>query len=155
MAIVGSPDEIKGYLMFNKANPDNIILQELGHGQEYTVFVSANKLGELNAIIPVKVVQKKGVTVVAEACDNTYVIKYVKDFHARYQASGVYNLQCMVAENGRVIPFEINPRVSTTFCLALYAGFDPFYHYELPANEVYEIKKPCFLRRFTHNEMFR
>ena len=39
----------------------------------------------------------------------------------------MYNIQLMLNSNGEAIPFEINTRISTTFCLVLQALYkDPF-----------------------------
>lgn len=120
--------QIDAYLILQKAKgrEDFFIVQQLMVGQEYTVLVSADMDGALKAILPVKVLQKKGITIKAEIEMNKAIINYVQKFQERFHGTGIYNLQCVVDYKGGVWPFEINPRVSTTFCMALRAGYDPF-----------------------------
>lgn len=135
--IVNSLKELNAYRILYPANEKDLIVQELAIGTEYTVLVSANKKGQLNAIIPVKVDQKKGITIQAKIDMNNAIIEYAVKFHSFYKTSGIYNIQCILTQSGDVYPFEINPRISTTFCLSVAAGFDPF---ELYFNETSEEK---------------
>ena len=48
-----------------------------------------------------------------------------KEIHEKFPTPGIYNVQLIVTNKGCVFPFRINPRISTTFCLALAAGLDP------------------------------
>jgi carbamoyl-phosphate synthase large subunit len=135
--IVNSLKELNAYKILYPTNEEDLIVQELAIGTEYTVLVSANKKGQLNAIIPVKVDQKIGITIQAKIDMNNLIIEYAKKFHSHYRTSGIYNIQCILTQSGVVYPFEINPRISTTFCLSVAAGFDPF---ELYFNETSEEK---------------
>jgi carbamoyl-phosphate synthase large subunit len=127
--VVNSLLELNAYKILYRTNEKDLILQELAIGVEYTVLVSANKGGYLNAIIPVQVEQKKGITIRAKIDMNNLIIEYVKKFHSHYKTTGIYNIQCILSKSGVVSPFEVNPRVSTTFCLSVAAGFDPFESY--------------------------
>jgi carbamoyl-phosphate synthase large subunit len=124
--VVNSTEELHAYKVLYKTPDKDLIAQELIKGQEFTVLVSADSSGELNAIVPVKVHCKKGVTISAEIDMNHWVIEYAKQFHEKYKVSSIYNIQCILTRNGGVYPFEVNPRISTTFCMSLAAGFDPF-----------------------------
>jgi carbamoyl-phosphate synthase large subunit len=124
--VVNSQKELDAYKVLYATNEKNIIIQELGIGIEYTVLVSANKGGYLNAIIPVRVYSKKGITIQAKIDMNDLIIEYAKKFHFHFKTSGIYNIQCILTKSGVVYPFEVNPRISTTFCLSIAAGFDPF-----------------------------
>ncbi|KDE41154.1 ATP-grasp enzyme-like protein [Nitrincola lacisaponensis] len=123
---ISSEEELNAYRVFNPVPDEDLIVQELIIGEEYTVLISADKEKKLNCIIPVKVERKRGVTVLASIDMNGAVIDYAKKFHAKFPTSGIYNLQCILTAKGYVYPFEINPRISTTFCMSLAAGFDPF-----------------------------
>jgi carbamoyl-phosphate synthase large subunit len=120
-----SQEEVSAYLTIQKGKPEDYILQELIVGREYTVFVAADVHSRLRAVIPVKVDLKRGVTIRAETDNEPAIIDYVKKFQKCFKATSVYNIQCMLTEARDVIPFEINPRISTTFCLAISTGFDP------------------------------
>lgn len=124
--VINSTEELHAYKVLYKIPDKDLIVQELIKGQEFTVLVSANSLSELNAIVPVKVHCKKGVTISAEIDMDHQIIEYAKQFHEKYKVSSIYNIQCILTRNGEVYPFEVNPRISTTFCMSLTAGFDPF-----------------------------
>lgn len=142
-------EQVKSYLNLYGGNPDIYIAQELIKGQEYTVFVSANKFGHLNAIIPIKVNLKKGITIKAETDDVAAIYEYIEKFQLFFQPKGIYNFQCMVDHSGAVMPFEINPRISTTFCLAISSGFDPIESFDIIGAASYFIfpEKKLSLRR--------
>ena len=118
--------QIPAYLGLHRSDPDSVVAQQLLEGHEYTVFVCADEAGNLRAVIPVRVILKRGITIRAATEENQLIIEYAKSFQNAFRPTGIYNIQCMVTPNGKVMPFEVNPRVSTTFCLAIYNGFDPF-----------------------------
>lgn len=124
--VVHSPQELSAYKLLYQTTDAKLIAQEWKRGTEYTVQVSADRFGELNAIIPVRVMQKKGITIHAETERNEPIIDYVKRFHEAFRTSGIYNVQLIRSKGGGIYPFEVNPRISTTFCMTLALGFDPF-----------------------------
>lgn len=126
VSVLHSRDELLAYKLLNKSQDSSLIAQELRGGTEYTVQVSVDASGRLNAIIPVRVVQKKGITIRAETERNEAIIAYIQAFHQAFPTTGIYNVQCMLDAAGGIYPFEVNPRISTTFCMALALGFDPF-----------------------------
>ena len=104
---------------------DDLVAQDYVEGQEYTVFVAADRTGKLAAVVPVKVLIKRGITIRAETDATPEILDYVERFQGHFRASGVYNIQLMLTDDRKIYPFEVNPRVSTTFCLAVSTGFDP------------------------------
>lgn len=149
--IVHSEEELQAYKVFNKLPDTDIIAQQLISGQEFTVLVSANKEQELNCIVPIKVAQKKGITISATTEMNDSIIDYVRSFHKNFKTDCIYNLQCILTDDNRVYPFEVNPRVSTTFCVVLAAGFDPFEMFY--SNEKFVPKHTYSLRRNWKNNI--
>lgn len=107
----------------NAAN--DYIVQEKVLGQEYTVQMLAASDGRLRAIVPVRVDVKRGVTLRAETCNDAQVIAACRSIHEALPTSGCYNIQLVLTSDGEVLPFEINPRISTTLCLVIAAGVDP------------------------------
>lgn len=101
------------------------IVQPLLVGTEYTVLLSSDAAGVLKAVIPVKVAVKRGVTVRAEIDFHPVVLDACRRVHAAWPAAGCINVQGMLSADGRFLPFEINPRISTTFVLGIAAGLDP------------------------------
>lgn len=122
--IVYSKDDLAAHLTLARRPPESFIAQQLLLGQEYTVMVSANSHGALRAVVPVKVDIKRGITIRAETEKNNTVIEACTAIHNSSPVSGCYNIQLMLTPDGTALPFEINPRISTTTCLGLAAGID-------------------------------
>jgi carbamoyl-phosphate synthase large subunit len=101
------------------------LLQDKIEGVEYTVQMAADALGRLCAVVPVKVGVKRGITIRAETDAEPRVIAACQAIHEAIPAAGCYNIQLMLTPEGTVLPFEINPRISTTLCLVAAAGIDP------------------------------
>lgn len=118
--------QVPAYLALHRTSPEAVIAQELAAGQEFTVFVLADQQARLRAIVPVKVLEKRGVTIRAHTESNAAILEYTRRFQAAFRPTGPYNIQCMLTPAGVVLPFEVNPRVSTTFCLSFAAGVDAF-----------------------------
>ena len=110
--------------MLCRRQPDDFIVQELLQGQEYTVMMAADQTSHLRAVVPVKVRLKRGITLRAETDRDEKVIAACVAIHAAHPVTGCFNVQLVKTKEGDVKPFEINPRISTTTCLALAAGVD-------------------------------
>jgi carbamoyl-phosphate synthase large subunit len=122
-AVLENADAAQAY--GNLYGAKETVAQELLVGQEYTVVMVADRKGTLDAVVPVRVAIKRGITISAETDQNETVINACTAIHRALPTSGTYNIQLMLCDDGRVVPFEINPRISTTFCLAVAAGVDP------------------------------
>lgn len=118
-------EQAAAYLTLQSGPPEAYVAQELGLGDEYTVFVAADAQARLRAVAPVHAFEKRGVTIRAETALPTPILDYVRRFQEALKPVGVYNIQCMLTPEGRVLPFEVNPRVSTTFVLVIATGYDP------------------------------
>lgn len=107
------------------ARAEGTILQRLVAGTEYTVQMMADAQARLHAVVPVRVGVKRGITLRATTEENPAVERACRAIHEALPAAGCYNIQLMLTPGGEVLPFEINPRVSTTLCLCVAAGLDP------------------------------
>lgn len=107
------------------ARAEGTILQSLVPGTEYTVQMMADANARLHAVVPVRVGIKRGITLRATTEENPAVEQACRAIHEALPAAGCYNIQLMLTPGGEVLPFEINPRVSTTLCLCVAAGLDP------------------------------
>lgn len=123
--VVTSEAELDAYLLLEGLDAENVVLQELGYGTEYTVQMIADSNGVLRAVVPVEVELKRGITLRAQTIENPVVDAACRAIHKAYPTGGCYNIQLILTKDGRVLPFEINPRISTTFCLSVAAGVDP------------------------------
>lgn len=101
------------------------LVQDKIEGVEYTVQMVADARGCLRAIVPVKVGVKRGITLRAETEAEPLVIAACRLVHQALPTVGCYNIQLILTPRGSVLPFEINPRISTTLCLVVAAGIDP------------------------------
>jgi len=124
VAAVRSEEELRAHVVLSRRPPDDFIVQQLLEGQEYTVTMVADRTGMLRAVVPVKVGTKRGVTLRAETDRDEAVIAACAAIHRAQPVAGCFNIQLVKPETGAVKPFEINPRISTTTCLALAAGVD-------------------------------
>ncbi len=125
VAVLEEAAQVTAYLALHRLRPDQIVLQELLRGREYTVQMAADADGVLAAVAPVAVALKRGVTLRAETAEAPGVVAACRAVHEAFPTAGCYNIQGIETEDGRFVPFEINPRISTTFCLGVAAGLEP------------------------------
>ena len=123
--IINSFDEAEALKLKEGSFANQILIQNKINGTEYTVQMFADNQTRLCSIVPVKVDIKKGITLSAETESEPRVIKACKAIHQAIPTKGCYNIQLILNKKGQVLPFEINPRVSTTLCLSVAAGIDP------------------------------
>lgn len=102
-----------------------MLAQDKIEGVEYTVQMVADAKGRLCAIVPVRIKIKRGITIRAETDAEPRVVAACQAIHEAIPTGGCYNIQLMLTPDGRILPFEINPRISTTLCLVVAAGVDP------------------------------
>ncbi len=136
---------------------DTYIVQELIRGDEYTVQLMVNGHGALRAVFPVHVLAKRGVTISAVAADSADVRAVCERIHEATAAQGCYNVQGIIDEYGVFAPFELNPRVSTTLCLAVAAGLDPLTlcFDSVKGEPLEQFDVGIRLERYWHNEIIR
>ncbi|WP_417277135.1 ATP-grasp domain-containing protein [Castellaniella sp.] len=125
VSILNTAEDARGHKIKFGASAGRMLIQEKVEGIEYTVQMVSDSLGTLRAIVPVKVDIKRGITIRAETEAEPLVIAACKAVHEAVPARGCYNIQLIKTPEGDVLPFEINPRVSTTLCLVVAAGIDP------------------------------
>jgi carbamoyl-phosphate synthase large subunit len=124
VATVYSEAELQAQITLTRQPPEDFVLQELVTGEEYTVMMAADRSGELRAVVPVLVECKRGITLRAATVQDNWVIEACRAIHAADPVPGSYNIQLIKTADDLVMPFEINPRISTTACLGLAAGVD-------------------------------
>ena len=115
-------DLLKKYLL---ALGQEYIFQDFLDGQEFTVQMMATKGGQLAAVSPLRVIEKRGSTTNCFVDLNEQVLQTCLAFHGKYLPRGTYNIQLILDKEGYAKIIEINPRVSTTMCVALELGFNP------------------------------
>jgi carbamoyl-phosphate synthase large subunit len=124
VAVVRSEEELRAHVVMSRRPPEDFIVQERLEGQEFTVTMVADRSGRLRALVPVKIDVKRGITLRAETDHDASVTAACAAIHASSPVAGCFNIQLTKTAAGEVKPFELNPRISTTACLALAAGVD-------------------------------
>lgn len=154
VALIHSQAELEAYLAYMGQQRGAFIAQEYGKGQEFTVLMAADSRGVLNAIVPVVVGLKRGITLRAKTSRDPLVIGVCSQIHAADPVPGCYNIQ-LVHDDERALVFEINPRVSTTFCLGVASGVDPISIFldgvSGAVGEIQDFKTEISLQRYWHN----
>ena len=134
---------------------NEFILQEKIEGNEYTVQIISDLNNNIKSIVPVKVHITRGVTISASVQKQYDIISVCAQIHKSLPTSGVYNVQLILNSNNEAIPFEINTRISTTFCLALHAitddPFDLYYSNTSLDNPLVEVKDGITISRHWYN----
>lgn len=123
--IVNSPQEMERVLSKSEYHADALIVQEYIVGTEYTVSVVVWRDGEVQAVVPKEIVCKQGITRIAVTRRNCDIEKLCLAIQDNCHADGPFNVQLRIdQQSGQPIPFEINPRFSTTVSLTTAAGVD-------------------------------
>lgn len=154
VAIIRSEEELSAHVVLSRISPSYFIIQELLQGEEYTVMMAADRKGVLCAVVPVRVALKRGITLRAATEFDQQIIDACRAIHEANPVPGCYNIQLVKTETGDVKPFEINPRISTTACLAVAAGVDfiDIYWGGKAGNDLLTFRDGLGLRRSWHNE---
>ncbi len=125
LGIIESNEMLHSYLRNSPYSEDELILQENIQGPEFTVSVVAWRDGKVQAVVPKEVISKKGITHLAVTRQNNKIDQLCREIQVCLQADGPFNVQLRVDEDtGEPVPFEINPRFSTTISLTTAAGID-------------------------------
>jgi len=118
--------KLDSFLKSIDGNLKKWMVQEKELGQEYTVQMFSNSVSSLQCILPIKVKEKRGSTIDAQIVNDHLIFDYCINIHKKFKPTGCYNVQLIKTNGGIISCFEVNPRISTTFCMGIYAGFDPF-----------------------------
>ena len=124
VAVVSNEVELRSFAAGIGIDASALIVQELIVGDEYSVQVIASPDGALRSVVPASILIKRGITISAVTTADEGVLKACDDLHHAFPTSGIYNIQGILTRDGKFLVFEINPRVSTTLCLAVAAGID-------------------------------
>lgn len=151
---VTSAWDLDAHIALARAGASEYVVQERLVGQEYTVTVVADATGQLRAVVPARVALKRGITIRASTTHDSAVMEVCEAIHDAFPVAGCYNVQGIRGQDGLFRPFELNPRVSTTACLAIAAGVDPIAIYlgKHPGDGLLPFREGVELRRSWHNE---
>lgn len=139
-------DQFEAYFKLEEFKKDQVMVQEFLTGEEYTVSVTVNNLNSLMAIVPKRIVTKKGITIHAFTQRNQAIVKACRKIVDQFRPAGPFNVQLMLVVD-EVKIFEINPRFSTTSILTCEAGIDEF----AMCIESYDRNKVSFVDSYREN----
>lgn len=122
--VVATPDELETYLATVRPGADTTLIQHCMEGTEYTVSVVVWRDGIVRAVVPKEIIDKRGITRLAVTRKNDAIDRLCRNIQERLRADGPFNVQLRLDANGTPLPFEINPRFSTTVTLTQAAGVD-------------------------------
>ena len=120
--VINSLKEFEAYVILEKYNADEVIVQDNIQGTEYTVGVLSNNLNQILSISSKKVISKKGITIQAVTENNDLIEDVVLKINEKLKPCGPYNVQLFIDNNNRIKIFEINPRFSTTSIMSYEGG---------------------------------
>lgn len=135
VVVLQSECEARFFVGMLGSKAEEYVFQEKMDGVEYTVQMIADESGRLRAVVPVRVVSKRGITISAVIDLNESVLKMCRCLHETLPTKACYNIQLILSEKSLARPFEINPRISTTFCLTVASGIDPFHLFSEPRRD--------------------
>ena len=122
--VFATPDELGTYLATARPGVDTTLIQRCIEGTEYTVSVVVWRDGIVRAVVPKEIIDKRGITRLAVTRKNDAIDRLCRNIQERLRADGPFNVQLRLDANGAPLPFEINPRFSTTVTLTQAAGVD-------------------------------
>lgn len=121
---VSSRDELETFLKRSSYAPEELIAQPFLPGTEFTVSVVVWRDGEVQAVVPKEIISKAGVTRFAVTRNNQKIHDLCVQIQETFRADGPFNVQLRLDDLDNPIPFEINPRFSTSITLTTAAGVD-------------------------------
>lgn len=127
--VVKDPHKLRSFLNFLEGAASTWLIQEMIKGDEYTVQIVSDQGSSLLGVLPIFAAEKRGSTTVAEVRYDPAIEEYCRKVHDAFSPHGTYNIQLIKTAAGSIHSFEVNPRISTTFCMAMKLGYDPFDHF--------------------------
>ncbi len=122
-------EQLDAYYLLENYNKEDIIIQPLLEGVEYTVGVLASNTNELISISSKRIIKKKGITILAVTENNELIELITKKIIKELKPCGPFNIQLMLTPENEVKIFEINPRFSTTTIMEIEGGLNPILNF--------------------------
>jgi carbamoyl-phosphate synthase large subunit len=123
--ILWSRQELEACVASTRPDTEATLLQNYVQGVEFTVSVVVWRDGQVRAVVPKEVLDKRGITRIAVTRRNDAIDRLCRAIQERLRADGPFNVQLRLdPKDGTPLTFEINPRFSTTVTLTQAAGVD-------------------------------
>ncbi len=125
LKIAPTAADLDAYLAAVNPDPDTTLVQRCVEGTEFTVSVVVWRDGVVRAVVPKEIIDKRGITRLAVTRRQPAIDRVCREIQDRFRADGPFNVQLRIdTRDGTPLPFEINPRFSTTITLTQAAGVD-------------------------------
>ena len=124
VALVNSYSELKEFLSHSPYSKESNLIQEYIDGSEFTISVVVWRDGLVKAVVPKKIISKKGITRIAVSRRNSKIDALCRQVQEKLRANGPFNVQLRLDSSGEPYIFEINPRFSTSISLTIAAGLN-------------------------------
>lgn len=124
--IIENRKDLESHLDRTDFATEELLLQEVISGTEYTTSVISTKNNQLLGIIPKEAIKKEGITVKGATRQNSVITRSCQEIFETLKPTGPMNVQQIVDENGDPYIIEINPRFSSTSNLTVAAGVNEF-----------------------------
>ena len=122
---ISNEKKLQYFLEKKKIKKNQWIIQRYIDGPEFTVSVVCTNSKTNFAIVPKKIVLKKGITKIAYSCFNKSIEEVCRKIIIKMNPKGPFNVQCRIDKlTNKVYIFEINPRFSTSTTLTVASGVD-------------------------------
>lgn len=122
---INDQNQLDAYYQLEGYKPDQILIQPLLTGIEYTVGVLTNNFNDLISISSKRIIKKKGITQIAVTENNTAIDAVVERIVKVFKPCGPLNVQLIITPLNEIKIFEINPRFSTTTIMEIEGGINP------------------------------
>jgi len=121
--------------LFRIKKVKDLMIQEMGRGQEYTIDVFCNRKKLISAVPRKRIETRAGISYKGETEKDEKLINYAKKIAEELNIKGPANIQCF--KNGDEVKFfEINPRFSGSLPLTIAAGVNtPLFALKIVAGE--------------------
>jgi carbamoyl-phosphate synthase large subunit len=151
---INEQNQLDAYYLLEGYTPDEILIQPLLSGVEYTVGALTNNLNELLCISSKRIIKKKGITQIAVTENNSAIDLVVEKIVKVLKPCGPFNVQLIITPLNEIKIFEINPRFSTTTIMEIEGGLNPvnayMEHYDKNYTDhiMYPLENLCLHRRW-------
>jgi len=121
---IDNNEQLNAYYILEGYLPNEILIQELISGIEYTIGATVNNFNDLLSVSIKRVIRKKGITQIAVTEENELLTFVVKQVVKELRPCGPINIQLFLTAENEVKIFEINPRFSTTTVMSYADNID-------------------------------
>lgn len=147
-----SREQLKAYFTLEGYRPEEVLIQPLISGKEYTVGVTTSNCNKILCIGSKRIISKRGITQIAITENNQLINDLIIKLVHLMEPKGPINVQLFLTNEGEIKIFEINPRFSTTTILEIEGGVDIVSKYlenidKLETGEINMPKSGLFIHR--------